>query len=403
MNSGYDSLQWRDLFVERRASPVPLDDTGFREWMSGRRIFVSSPMDDEMLPARQAIRSWLEKWDAVPVMWESITPRDQRADIAYIEGVDSSAVFVLAVGKRYGIPDWSGYSPTHREANQAQMRGIPRLLFVRGDVSDAERDGKLNDWIKGLYNELSAAVYDNSEGLCRQLDRQLREIAAQHESMWLKLGPLVFPGHIDERRSGNESLVSISARVGDGDVRRELSSLGRKPSRVRADRLTYLTDSKLVTVRDVSTSTQRTSASSVSITCVQLERGGGASSLGGMTINTGGRSYSPTDQVELWAQEVVFGVVDANLPPSPPPLWGMWRDLESETLPQLLKKIHAHGWMAEGLTRLFIVENLIAKFGGHFVRMDVGSASGSGVRVKVGFAVDGAQRPATFEGIVPLR
>jgi hypothetical protein len=103
-------------------------------------------MDAEMAAAREAVRGLLERWGAVPVMWEAITPRDQQPQAAFLEGVDSSAVFVLLLGSRYGAADASGYSPTHKEANRASERHTPRLLFMQRDVSDQDRAGKLNDW-----------------------------------------------------------------------------------------------------------------------------------------------------------------------------------------------------------------------------------------------------------------
>src|SRR5687768_4827352 len=112
--------QWDKLIVDRSAVPTPIDDSQFRAWMSRHRIFVSSLMDDEMTPFRTAVRSWIHESDGHPVMWEEITPQDERSQDAYIEGVNQSDVFVLLLGARYGIPDTSGYSPTHQEANQAK-------------------------------------------------------------------------------------------------------------------------------------------------------------------------------------------------------------------------------------------------------------------------------------------
>ncbi|MGI8547450.1 MAG: DUF4062 domain-containing protein [Gemmatimonadaceae bacterium] len=160
------------------------------------------------------------------VMWEAVTPQDRRPEGAYLDGVDTSSLFMLILGSSYGIPDSSGYSPTHKEENRARERDIPRLLFVRADVNDSARDGKLNDWLRCLYGELSGATYSSSEDLCAQLEQQLREIAATQELLWLKLGSLVFPGRVSELRTDRTTAYTITARIRDTAVRRVLSTLG---------------------------------------------------------------------------------------------------------------------------------------------------------------------------------
>jgi len=125
---------------------------------------------------------------------EEITPRDEGPQQAYLGGVDRSSVFVLMLGRRYGVTDQTGYSPTHQEGNRAGERRIPRLLFTLGTVNDPDRDGRLNDWLRSLRNELSGASFATANDLVGQLDARLREMAARSERLWIKLGALVFPG-----------------------------------------------------------------------------------------------------------------------------------------------------------------------------------------------------------------
>lgn len=100
---------WGDLVIERDAHPPALTDQEFREWMTGRRIFVNSLMDEEMTPFRSVMRQLIEQWGGVAVMWETLTPRDERADIAYLDGVRDSDLFLLSLGRRYGIADDTGF------------------------------------------------------------------------------------------------------------------------------------------------------------------------------------------------------------------------------------------------------------------------------------------------------
>src|SRR5207248_2661188 len=109
---------WNSLIVENAAHPAPLSEERFRDWMAGRNIFVSSTMDAEMTPFREAVRAYIHSMGATPIMWEEITPRDEGPQQAYLGGVDRSGVFVLLFGSRYGVTDASGYSPTHQEGNR---------------------------------------------------------------------------------------------------------------------------------------------------------------------------------------------------------------------------------------------------------------------------------------------
>lgn len=56
MSNG-ESPNWKDLIIERRAHPLPLAEDRYRAWVTGRQIFVSSLMDQEMTPYRNAVRA----------------------------------------------------------------------------------------------------------------------------------------------------------------------------------------------------------------------------------------------------------------------------------------------------------------------------------------------------------
>jgi hypothetical protein len=131
--------EWSNLVVESSAHPPALPEDRFRDWMAGRRLFVSSRMDTEMNLAREAVRDYLHRMGASPVMWEEITPRDERAQRAYLDGVDRSSIFLLIIGSSYGTDDDSGYSPTYQKESRkvkstiAPYRKIPvvnlKLLY----------------------------------------------------------------------------------------------------------------------------------------------------------------------------------------------------------------------------------------------------------------------------------
>src|SRR5688500_7377897 len=106
---------WDNLIPDAAASPLPLGNDRFREWMGRQRVFISSVMDAELTAYRQAVRAYLRREGAAPVMWEEIAPQDTGPVRAFLDGVQSSTLFLLALGNRYGVADDSGYSPTHKE------------------------------------------------------------------------------------------------------------------------------------------------------------------------------------------------------------------------------------------------------------------------------------------------
>jgi hypothetical protein len=70
-------------------------------------------------------------------------------------------------------------------------------------------------------------------------------------------------------------------------------------------------------------------------------------------------------------------------------------------LPEIIASYQAGGWLADGLSRLYVVEGVDAKYGGHVVRLDVGPATATGVRIDAEFRV-GHEPPVRIRGVVPL-
>lgn len=395
---------WDEIIAESSARPSPLAEDRFRSWVSRQGIFVSSVMDSEMTLHRNAVRAYLRGMGATPLMWEEITPQDKSAQHAYLDGVDQANIFVLMLGRRYGVADASGASPTHKEAIRAAERNITRLLFVLSGVDSQDRDVKLNDWLGALYNELSGAAFDSPETLVARLNAQLREIAAQNERTWIKLGSLVFPGRVKANfnQSGGGEFI-VTARVSTGLVRHALLSLGNSFSRTRADRLTWADHSYPAQVLSVSSESEFTVEDAVEIKCRTPQNwyGESGSSMAMMSVGAMG----PGEMGERWAKQAFFGALentrarrsayDFDLAFSVP---------DAKTLPEVLSTTDARGWLAEGLTRLYMVEEVARRYGARFQHLEVCSATAQGVRVKGNFSIGSSGGEVVrIEGLVPLR
>jgi hypothetical protein len=328
-------------------------------------------------------------------MWEEITPQDERPQPAFLEGVNQSNVFVLLLGARYGIADASGYSPTNQEANQAKVRGIPRLLFDREGLDPNDRDGRLIDWLKTLYVEVSTGKFTDGNDLVRKLERRLRELVSQQETTWLKLGPIVVPGAVRQLTISGDTEFIITARVTDPAVQRVLSDLGDNRSDIIPDRLSWGTRTYPVSIERVASNPISASTQEFVITC-RLREGRADSPM-----NFSSDDIDPSEQARIWSRRALFGedevdrsyrrVIGHTAP-------------EYEPLPNLLQRYGARGWLAEGLTRLYFVESILSKYEGTIESLDVGPATSSSVRLHALFRVTTHERrDVNIQGNVPMK
>jgi hypothetical protein len=406
MNRSAES-KWSELIIESGAHPSTLSEERFREWMTGRAVFISSLMDDEMRPFREAVRAYLHRIGSLPVMWEEITPRDEQPQSAYLGGVDRSSAFLLLLGSRYGAADSTGYSPTHQEGNRAAESRKPRLLFVLETVKDSERDGRLNDWLRSLYNELSGGTFTSATDLVAQLDARLREMAAQNERVWIKLGRIIFPGAVTSRFEGNNGgQFIVTARVGDGRVRRALVELGQPFSRSDANRLTWADKSFPIRIESVAIETEFTAEDVVRITCgtPQNWQGGTGSNIS-MMFSVG--TATASELASVWARRALLGEHYEGGTTRGLDLTRSFSEPDAPTLPEVLRESGASGWLAEGLTRLYAVEELNRRYGAHFEYLEIGPAISAGLRIEGAFGLNlgmgSRQDQVQVGGFVPLR
>ena len=384
---------WEQLSVERRATPPKLSDDVFQDWISGRPIFVGSRMDDQMRPSRAAVRARLASIGAEPVMWETITPQDRGPEDAFLEGVDRSDIAVFLTGYSYGRADESGYSPTHKEWNRATDRAIPRLLFEPAGLQSNDRDGRLNDWMASIRDEVSVATFETEEVLLDLLESRLRQIAAGQQLFWVKCGEWVFPATV-HRRGGTTAEVEVAGRVRDRALRSTIADAARQGH--RAERVTWSQYSERIDSIEVEIRSLTAGEDEVRLVCHQR---GWAGQPTPITVSAHGRTAGPDEQVRLWAGQALFG--QQVVPRSLGDIVASWTSPDGPSLPEVLARERAGGWLAEGLANLYVVEGLITKFGGHFENLRVGPQTARGLPVAFGFAPNGGQR-TDVSGVVSL-
>jgi hypothetical protein len=395
---------WDALVVDRTASLEDVSEDDFRVWARGRRVFVSSCMDSEMNPSRTALREYLHKIGAIPVMWEELAPQDQKAEQAYTDGVDSSEYIVILVGSRYGQPDSTGYSPTHKEANRAEQRGIPRFLLKTRVTDPSTRAGRLNDFVNELQVGVSANSFSDNQELINLADARLREMASRYYAQWVKINSILVPASISSTWGNGERSLVVVGTSRDPSVRADLEALAA-PNWGRNEICASWSNGFLV---------GELSGFSLS----ELNRGefefqikingdrnqswaqAPGISLGGVSISTNGGTITPGQQVECWIEDFVFG--PAPEPVARPAMLGVFYPGTAPVRDILTAKSIA-GWAAEGVIAAYISEHIRGWFGCQVERLDVGPSVSTRVPVRIEFTTSGTPSERfRMTGFVPL-
>jgi ATP-dependent DNA helicase RecG len=155
-----------------------------------QRIFISS-VQKEFAKERQALKAYI-LGDALlsrffdVFLFEDIPAKDRRADAVYIDEVLHCDIYLAMLGKEYGQPDKAGFSPTHREFNEATRLSKARLVFVKG-VDDGDKVPKMQELIKEAGAQLIRRRFASVEDLIPAVYASLVEYLAVKEL--LRVGP----------------------------------------------------------------------------------------------------------------------------------------------------------------------------------------------------------------------
>src|SRR5215471_2839226 len=150
------------------------------------RIFVSSTMKD-LANERQAVCQRLLDFNFEPVNAENWLPNGQQTWELIRDEIDTSDVFVLILGDRYGwIPPRETRSVTHLEYLYAIDQKLPILPFLKRLDEDTERDSEdakrrdefrkhVRDWETGS----PVATFDLAADLAKKVGMATVEFLAQ--------------------------------------------------------------------------------------------------------------------------------------------------------------------------------------------------------------------------------
>lgn len=141
-----------------------------------RKIFISSVVTG-FENYREAARKAVELMGDRPVMCEEFGARPYPSDIACIAEVESSDIYLLIMGEKFGFTGPSGESVTQMEFRAAKASGRPILAFVQDcsmDVPQVAFRKEVEDFTSGFFRSKFRTPEDLKDSIVLSL-RQLNQ------------------------------------------------------------------------------------------------------------------------------------------------------------------------------------------------------------------------------------
>lgn len=206
-----------EVLVVDRSVPGSVDAGSLRSWATTQTVFVSSVMAG-LGPERTAVADAVERLGAQPILFERLGGRDDDAELAYLDGVRSSDIYVGILGERYGRPGSSGYSATHAEYLEAVRSGLRISVWHTA----APLDGHQNDFLEEVRVFQTTGAYASADELGKKVEDRIKLIAAEALSPWCKVGSALFRA---TRFADSGDRITIDAVLRDDAVVASLEEL----------------------------------------------------------------------------------------------------------------------------------------------------------------------------------
>ncbi len=128
------------------------------------KIFVSGAQK-ELKKERRAVKEFIRK-DALlseyfdVFLFEDSPAKSKSAEIAYIEEVRKSDIYIGILGQQYGGSGKEKMSPTEAEFREAKAKHKEILIYIKGqNTADKLRDGGMQEFITEIKNPKAGYSY----------------------------------------------------------------------------------------------------------------------------------------------------------------------------------------------------------------------------------------------------
>ena len=283
------------LLIDRAAAAVVPPEDSVLEWARDKRVFISSVMEElrnERAAAADAVRSL----GARPVLFEEFGGRDADPQDAYLGEVETSQIYVGILGRRYGIPLSTRFSPTHTEFTHAEQQGLRIAVWT---LDTQEREGPQQAFLDEVRTFHVVPAFGAAADLQRQVVDRLRAIAAEDLAPWIKLGHILFRAS-QVTHDGNQ--IAVIGRVQSDDVAHAIETLAPGNFGVQEEcRFTWSGRCRHVRMTNVRTTTTTTRSKLMHLQLEVVE--GNRDPL--LEVSFDGQT--PEDLTDLALRSAVFG------------------------------------------------------------------------------------------------
>ncbi len=107
---------------------------------------------------------------------EDFGAKPHSSQLACLEGVRGSEIYVGVFGERYGDAVASGLSPTEEEFHEARKRGLPILCFITKGAKEPRQEEFLRS-ITGFEDGYFVAFYSSTDDLGKAIIRALNDLS----------------------------------------------------------------------------------------------------------------------------------------------------------------------------------------------------------------------------------
>lgn len=136
-----------------------------------KKVFISSVISD-FEEYRQSAKRAVEIMGDKPVMSEDFGARPYSSEKACVTEVQSSDVYIVVLGEKYGYLVPEGVSVTHAEYRAAKDSGRPILAFIKHCEMEAEQDRfrqEVEEYQEGLFRGSFASPEELKEEIIKSL------------------------------------------------------------------------------------------------------------------------------------------------------------------------------------------------------------------------------------------